>query len=62
MLDGSWEFFPVDDDPNRTEVRYSLTVELAMPLPGFVKRRAEGRIVHTAITDFTDRVETLASS
>ncbi|MEO1062205.1 MAG: SRPBCC family protein [Actinomycetota bacterium] len=62
VLDGSWEFFPVDDDQNQTEVRYSLTVELAMPLPGFVKRRAEGRIVHTAIDDFTERAETLASS
>lgn len=62
VLDGSWEFFPVDGAPEQTEIRYSLTIELAMPLPGFVKRRAEGRIVHAAISDFAERVETLASA
>jgi hypothetical protein len=62
VLDGSWEFFPVEDDADSTEIRYSLTVELAMPLPGFVKRRAEGRILHAAISDFAERVETLASA
>ena len=29
-----------------TEVRYDLTIELVVPLPGFVKRRAERRIVN----------------
>ena len=30
-----------------TEVRYDLTIELAAPLPGFVKRRAEVRILNS---------------
>lgn len=30
-----------------TEVRYDLAIELAAPLPGFVKRRAEVRILNT---------------
>ena len=30
-----------------TEVRYDLSIELVVPLPGFVKRRAEVRILNT---------------
>ena len=30
-----------------TEVHYDLAIELVVPLPGFVKRRAEGRILNT---------------
>ena len=30
-----------------TEVRYDLSIELAAPLPGFVKRRAEVRILNS---------------
>lgn len=30
-----------------TDVRYDLTIELVVPLPGFVKRRAEVRILNT---------------
>lgn len=59
-LEGFWEFHPVDD-PERTEIRYHLVVELAMPLPGFVKRRAETRIKHTALDDFADHVEMISS-
>jgi hypothetical protein len=29
-----------------TDVRYELSIELAVPLPGFVKRRAERRILN----------------
>ena len=39
-LDGAYELVPVPDDPDRTDVVYHLTVELVVPLPGFVKRRA----------------------
>src|SRR5437762_14134141 len=45
-LDGAYEFHPVDGDGDRTEVEYSLTVELIVPLPAFVKRRAESKIMH----------------
>lgn len=56
-LDGEYEFLPVASDPGATEVVYHLAVDLSVPLPGFVKRRAEARIVRTAMEDFTRYVE-----
>ncbi|MEM7141915.1 MAG: SRPBCC family protein [Actinomycetota bacterium] len=56
-LDGEYEFLPVASDPNSCEVVYHLAVDLSVPLPGFVKRRAEARIVRTALDDFTRHVE-----
>ncbi|HMG44778.1 MAG TPA: SRPBCC family protein [Acidimicrobiales bacterium] len=56
-LDGSYELLPVDGDPERTSVVYNLTVDLVVPLPGFVKRRAEGRIIHTALRELRDFLE-----
>lgn len=56
-LDGSYELVPVDGDPERTNVVYNLTVDLVVPLPGFVKRRAEGRIIHTALRELRDHLE-----
>lgn len=50
-LDGWYTFAAAADEPGRTEVTYHLEVELVVPLPGFVKRRAEGRLLHTAIAD-----------
>ena len=55
-LDGMYEFNPASE-PDRTEVVYQLALELAVPLPGFVKRRAERRIAHTALADFAARLE-----
>jgi len=40
-----------------TEVTYHLEAELKLPIPGFVKRRAEGRIMHTALRELKARVE-----
>lgn len=57
QLDGSYEFAPVDGDAGRTDVTYHLTVELVVPLPSFVKRRAETRIVHTALRELKAWVE-----
>ncbi len=57
QLDGRYEFNPMTE-PGRTEVLYQLALELAVPLPGFVKRRAERRIAHTALADFAARLET----
>jgi ribosome-associated toxin RatA of RatAB toxin-antitoxin module len=54
-LDGSYVFEPVDDD--RTHVTYHLEADLIVPLPGFVKRRAEGRIMGTALRELKSRVE-----
>lgn len=56
-LDGEYEFSPVAGEPSKTEVTYSLVVDLAVPLPGFVKRRAEARIVHTALGELKAAVE-----
>jgi ribosome-associated toxin RatA of RatAB toxin-antitoxin module len=49
-LDGAYEFLAVDGE-DTTEVSYSLTVDLVVPLPGFVKRRAEARIINTALRE-----------
>ena len=63
-LDGEYEFQPVPgisgDDEESTDVVYQLAVELAIPLPGFVKRRAESIIVHTALGELKAHVEALA--
>jgi ribosome-associated toxin RatA of RatAB toxin-antitoxin module len=56
-LDGAYEFVPVPDDPERTDVVYHLTVELIVPLPGFVKRRAESKIMHNALRELKAHVE-----
>jgi ribosome-associated toxin RatA of RatAB toxin-antitoxin module len=56
-LDGEYEFSPAADDPGSTEVTYYLSVDLAVPLPGFVKRRAEARIFHTALGELKAAVE-----
>ena len=57
QLDGSYDFAPVEGDADRTDVTYHLTVELVVPLPSFVKRRAETRIVHTALRELKAWVE-----
>lgn len=54
-LDGSYLLEPIDKD--RTRVTYHLTVDLVIPLPGFVKRRAESKIVHTALRELQAHVE-----
>lgn len=61
-LDGSYHFSPVEGDPSKTEVVYELEVELVIPLPSFVKRRAESKIVHTALRELKARVESVAAA
>lgn len=55
-LDGSYTFEP--SEGGGTEVSYVLEVELRVPLPGFIKRRAQSRIMHTALEELKARVET----
>jgi len=43
-IDGAFTFQPTDD--GGTHVQYDLAIELVVPLPGFVKRRAERRILN----------------
>lgn len=56
-LDGAYVLEPAADDPSATEVAYELAVDLMIPIPGFVKRRAEGRIIKTALSELKARVE-----
>ena len=43
-IDGAFKFEPAGD--GGTNVQYDLAIELVVPLPGFVKRRAERRILN----------------
>jgi hypothetical protein len=45
------------DDGAATDVVYELAIDLVYPIPGFVKRRAEGRIIKTALGELKARVE-----
>jgi hypothetical protein len=53
-IDGSYTFSPAAG--GSTDVTYTLSIELIVPLPGFVKRRAEVRIVNS-VKDLKARVE-----
>jgi hypothetical protein len=44
VIEGAYRFIA---DGTGTTVQYDLVIELAAPLPGFVKRRAEVRILNT---------------
>jgi ribosome-associated toxin RatA of RatAB toxin-antitoxin module len=59
-LDGAYTFD--DAGQGRTQVTYVLEVELKVPLPGFIKRRAQSRIMHTALEDLRARVESSISA
>lgn len=55
-MDGEYLLEPVGDG-STTNVTYHLSVDMRVPLPGFVKRRAEARIVHTALSELKARAE-----
>ena len=61
-VDGAYTFVPSPDDPDATLVSYELSIGLLLPLPGFVQRRAEAKIVEAALQKFRRRVETMALS
>lgn len=54
-LDGEYQFEPSAD--GGTDVTYHLEAELAVPLPGFIKRRAESKIMTTALEELRHRCE-----
>jgi ribosome-associated toxin RatA of RatAB toxin-antitoxin module len=58
VLDGSYVFDPADGPG--TEVTYHLEVELRVPIPGFIKMRAQSRIMSTAMRELKARVESSA--
>jgi ribosome-associated toxin RatA of RatAB toxin-antitoxin module len=53
-LDGSYEF---EASGEGTELTYHLEVEIRVPIPGFIKMRAQSRIMSTALRDLKARVE-----
>lgn len=59
-LEGSYTF--VEQADASTDVTYHLSVDLVVPIPGFVKRRAEGKIITTALRELKHRVENAATA
>lgn len=55
-LDGEYHF-DESTEPGTTHVTYRLAIEPAVPLPGFLKRRVEGKIVTTALEVLRRRCE-----
>ena len=60
-IDGEYELAPSADDGAKTLVTYSISAEAAVPLPGFVKRRAASRSMQTALDQLRRRVEAVAA-
>lgn len=54
VLEGSYRF---DPDGAGTALTYRLTVDLKIPLPGFMKRTAAGTIVQNAVKGFKSHLE-----
>jgi len=54
LYDGAYVFELAGEE---TQVTYRLTVALKAPLPGFVKRRAESRVVGGALKELKARAE-----
>lgn len=55
QLDGAYEL-RVDDDGS-THVRYTLTVDIDLPLPGFLKKRAARTILDQGLRGLKQRAE-----
>jgi uncharacterized membrane protein len=56
-LDGTYRF---ESEGASTRVHYDLSVELAVPLPGLLKRRAAGLIMGSALKELKKQVEAVA--
>jgi uncharacterized membrane protein len=56
-LDGTYRF---EAQGEATRVHYDLAVDLAMPIPGLVKRRAASLIMGTALKELRKQVEAVA--
>lgn len=54
QLDGSYDLTPGDTS---TEVRYDLEVDVDMPLPGFLKKRAAKQILEQGLRGLRRRAE-----
>jgi uncharacterized membrane protein len=60
-LDGFYQLAPTPDGSS-TDVVWQTTIDLIMPIPSFVKRRAESRIVKAALEELKQRVESTVAS
>ena len=60
-MDGEYKFLPMNGDPEATDLHFRLEVDLLARLPGFVSRRAENKVVTSALNGLQSRVEHLAS-
>jgi carbon monoxide dehydrogenase subunit G len=49
--------YDLEGDGGRTKVTYRMSVEQAVPVPGFVKRQIEKMVVNTALGGLKKRVE-----
>ena len=58
-IDGAYLLSDVDG--TATEVVYELSIDLILPIPGFVKSRAEDRIITSALEALKARVESTPS-
>jgi hypothetical protein len=56
-MDGA---YLLDDTGGETEVTYRLAVDVAIPMIGMLKRKAEKVIIDTALKGLKRRVESLA--
>jgi ribosome-associated toxin RatA of RatAB toxin-antitoxin module len=54
QLDGIYE---LSDDGGGTQVRYTLEVDLDIPVPGFLKKRAAKQILDTSLKGLKQRAE-----
>ena len=54
-MDGAYE---LDADGERTRVTYRLAVDVAMPMIGLMRRKAEKVVIDTALKGLKRRVET----
>lgn len=60
-LDGVYLLQGSETQPGATDVSFELSVDLIIPIPGFQKRRAEAKILRTALDDLKARVEGLVA-
>ncbi|MDH3293273.1 MAG: SRPBCC family protein [Acidimicrobiia bacterium] len=63
-IEGAYRFSDATEEGGQpaTFVEYELSIDLAVPLPGYVKRRAEDKIMEAALRRFKQEVERVASS
>jgi uncharacterized membrane protein len=54
QLDGRYGFAPEGDG---TRVNYDLMIDVAIPMPGLIKRRAAGMIMSTALRELKKEAE-----